>query len=110
MPLFTFWIHFWLASIRTSKGTPPRLSTAITGDNKLSKLSIPKLNHLFTKIGWTSYQRILRSGKREDLTANKFKDIVKEILESLNSHLKMHRVNTIFSRQGDPKKVDISGC
>jgi hypothetical protein len=41
------------------------------------------MNHLFTKIGWESYKQVLKNGKREELSPQRFQKLVKEVLSEL---------------------------
>ena len=61
-----------------------RVSPSWLNDDKaqssLSKLSIQELNQLFTKIGWITYNQVLKNGKREDLSPEIFRKIVTSLL------------------------------
>lgn len=60
---------------------PPHVFENQPGSNKLLGLSLVQLNHLFTRIGWKTFNQVLRTGKREDLNPDLFRNIVKDIIQ-----------------------------
>lgn len=46
----------------------------------LMAMSIPSLNNLWTVIGNAAYDKVLKNGKKEDLTAQKFGEIVRGVV------------------------------
>jgi hypothetical protein len=48
--------------------------------HSMANLSIQELNQLFTKIGWVTYNQVLKNGKREDLSSGIFRKIVTLLL------------------------------